>query len=81
LPSASPGGSGSFVLRYRNRAGASRQYTIGDACAWNFTAALEEAKELQRRIDRDEADPLAEKEAEQRAKTVGAMWVEFEKHK
>jgi integrase len=59
----------SFVLRYYNRSGRQRQYTIGSWPAWSVVGAREEARKLKRLIDQG-GDPLAEIEAERGAATV-----------
>jgi integrase len=66
----------SFVLRYYNRSGRQRQYTIGSWPAWSAVGAREEARKLKRLIDRG-GDPLAEIEAERGAATVDDLIERF----
>jgi integrase len=62
-------GNRAFVLRYYNRAGRQRQYTIGNWPDWSVTGAREEARRLKRAVDQGD-DPLAEITAERGAPTV-----------
>jgi integrase len=72
------GGAKAWVLRYRNRGGRERAFTIGDpADGWTVAKAVDQAKSLRRRVDAGE-DPMAEREAERRAQTVTELWAEFE---
>jgi integrase len=54
------GGARSFVLTYRTRAHVERRMTVGAWPTWSVLAAVKEARELRRRVDRGE-DPLAER--------------------
>ena len=69
-------GARSFVLNYRTRGGRERRFTIGRFPEWKTSAARTEAAELKKRIDRGE-DPLAEIEADRRAKTVADLCDRF----
>lgn len=53
-----PGNSRSFVIDYRDADRRQRRYTIGQWPTWSALAAVKEARELRKRIDRGE-DPLA----------------------
>ena len=64
-----PGGSRSFILNYRTRAGRERRYTIGGFPAWTTAAARKFAAEMKARI-RLGHDPLGELEAERGAPTI-----------
>jgi integrase len=55
-------GDRSFVMNYRNSAHKERRYTFASYPDWSVLAALKEARELRKRIDRGE-DPMAEREA------------------
>jgi integrase len=64
-------GAKSFVLNYRAE-GRERRLTIGRYPAWSVERARKEAKELRRRVDAG-ADPLAKREADRGAPTVGDL--------
>ena len=70
------GGRRAFVLRYYNRAGRQRQFTIGSFPDWSVAGAREEAKRLKRAIDQG-GDPLAELAAERGAPTVNDLIERF----
>lgn len=70
------GGSRSFVLCYRTRAGRQRRYTIGAYPDWTVTAARTEARELKHQIDRG-GDPLGERTADREAPTVADLCQRF----
>ncbi|SDR52680.1 Site-specific recombinase XerD [Rhizobiales bacterium GAS113] len=70
------GGTRSFILNYRTRAGRERRFTIGQFPTWKAAAARAEASELKKRIDRGE-DPLADVEASRDAKTVADLCGRF----
>jgi len=70
------GGRRAFVLRYYNRAGRQRQFTIGSFPDWSVVGAREEARRLKRLIDQG-GDPLAEIEAERGAATVDDLIERF----
>jgi integrase len=70
------GGRRAFVLRYYNRAGRQRQFTIGSLPDWSVVGAREEAKRLKRAIDQG-GDPLAEIAAERGAPTVNDLIERF----
>lgn len=69
-------GARAFVLRYRNRVGRQRLYTIGSFPDWSVVGAREEARRLKRLIDQG-GDPLAEIEAERGATTVDDLISRF----
>src|SRR4051794_40395235 len=54
----SSNGRRSFFLRYRNKRGVDRQYTIGSRPEWQVAAARKEALRLKRDIDQG-IDPVA----------------------
>jgi integrase len=70
------GGSRSFVLCYRTRAGRQRRLTIGSFPDWTVTAARAEAKELKQQIDRG-GDPLGERTATREAPTMADLCQRF----
>jgi integrase len=70
------GGSRSFVLNYRTKAGRERRITIGSFPSWSVTSARDEAKRLRREIDSG-GDPLADEQAERDAPTVGGLIERF----
>jgi integrase len=74
----SAGGMRSFVLRYRNKqTRQARMFTIGPFDVWSVEAARDEALDLKRRIARDGADPLEEKQTARDAPTVSMLCDRF----
>jgi integrase len=71
-------GARSFVLCYRNRAGAGRQrrLTIGAFGEWTIGAARAEARDLKRKIDQGD-DPLGMRIANRDAPTVAELCQRF----
>lgn len=65
------GGAKSFVLNYVV-AGRERRFTIGSSAHWKAAAARDEAKRLKRLVDTG-VDPLAERETDREALTVGEL--------
>ncbi len=65
------GGAKSFILNYRAQ-GKERRITIGSFPAWKAKQARERAAELRRSVDIG-SDPMAERHAERRAKTVAEL--------
>lgn len=59
-------GGRSFVLDYRDAERKNRRFTIGKYPVWTAMAAVREARELRKRIDRGE-DPLAERRKQEAA--------------
>jgi integrase len=70
------GGSRSFVLCYRTRAGRQRRYTIGSFPDWTVAAARAEARELKRQVDQG-GDPLGERLSNREAPTVADLCQRF----
>jgi integrase len=73
----SSGGTKSFILRYRNAKGEDKIFTIGDFPVWGTEAARNEAFDLKRRIVRDGADPVAEKQADREAPIIATLAERF----
>jgi integrase len=59
-------GAMTFVVRYRNRGGVDRTYSIGSYPSWSPAPAREEAKRINMLVDQGE-DPHADKDAERTA--------------
>ena len=72
------GGSRSFILNYRTKAGRERRITIGSHPDWRTTAARDEARRLKQTIDRG-GDPLADIEGDRGAPTVASLADRFER--
>lgn len=70
------GGSRSFVLCYRTRAGRQRRYTIGSFPDWTVTAARAEARELKRQIDQG-GDPVGDRHSSREAPTMADLCQRF----
>ena len=66
------GGSKSFILNYRTRAGRIRRLTIGEFPAYSVEVAREAAKEHRHAIDNG-GDPLADRKAVREAPTVADL--------
>lgn len=69
------GGSRAFVLNYRIN-GLERRYTIGEHGTWSVLAAIKEAREVRKRIDKGE-DPQAKKAEKRDAATVKELCQRF----
>jgi Arm DNA-binding domain len=71
-------GARAFVLAYRTRKHQERRMTIGQWPTWSFLAAVKEARELRRRVDRGE-DPLGDRRKQEAASrdTLQAICEEF----
>jgi integrase len=67
----------SFVLNYRHL-GRERRLTIGQWPAWSATAAREHAGQLRFEVEKNGADPLAQREAERDAPTMRRLIERFE---
>ena len=70
-----PAGVKSFVFTYRLK-GHVRTITIGRLGAWTVLAARNHAKELRRQVDAG-ADPMASRDAERGAPTMGELFTRY----
>jgi integrase len=69
-----------FVVFYRTAGGTQRLHTIGDYGTWSLDAARLKAKELLLSVEKEQADPVAEKartRIEAKTGTVKAMFVAY----
>jgi integrase len=69
-----------FVVYYRTAGGTQRLHTIGDLGTWTLDTARSEAKRLLLAVDREKADPVADKSRariEAKTGTVKAMFTAY----
>jgi integrase len=71
------GGSRSFILNYRTKAGRERRITIGQFPNWKTVDARQEARRLRQEIDRG-SDPLGELEDARSAPTMAGLFDRIE---